>query len=142
MKYISLIVSLLLINTFGFPQNLEYERYRSDFDDFIKMYNKKYNDLDTYHSKYNTYLENRMLIETIEDDISKLDTYITELWHQFYSMDDGNRRDKFMRPKLDATLSKRRDREEQLKKETENAAKLMRDARLDGALPGWFRNLD
>lgn len=63
MKYISLIVSLLLINTFGFPQNFEHDKYRSDFNDFIKMYNKNYADLDTYHSKYNIYIENRMLID-------------------------------------------------------------------------------
>ena len=42
MKFIGLIISFLLINTFGFPRNFEYDKYKSDFNDFIKIYNKKY----------------------------------------------------------------------------------------------------
>ena len=63
MKNISLIVSLLLINTFGFPQNLENEKYTSDFNNFIKIYNKKYYDQETYHKKYKIYVKNRILID-------------------------------------------------------------------------------
>ena len=87
------------------------------------------------------YREHRQLIGELEGKIVELDQGIPELWHQFYVCDDANQRERKIKPLLESALMKRRDAEERLIDENKKAAELLREARLDGALPGWFRDI-
>ena len=87
------------------------------------------------------YREQRTLIGKIEAEIEELDTTLPILWRDFYAIDDVDQRDQVIKPKLGAALRQKRDKQEQLGKEEEMFMDILRQARLDGALPGWFRDL-
>ena len=90
----------------------------------------------------NTYRAQQKLIEELQNRIEELDAEIPRLWNQFYAWDDPAYRDSVIKPELDAKLKERERLAERLPREREKLDEIVRDARRDGAQPGWFRNLD
>ena len=82
------------------------------------------------------------LLASIEEQIAILDWEIPGLWRDFYAWDDPAYRDGVIKVKLDEFLARRERLEEQLKIEQEQLEKIRRDARKDGAQPGWFRGIE
>lgn len=89
-----------------------------------------------------TYEKQINLVASIEQQISNLDWEIPGLWRDFYARDDPAYRDGVIKVKLDEALARRDRLEEQLKVEREQIEKIRRDARKDGAQPGWFRGIE
>lgn len=87
------------------------------------------------------YLKQIETLEQIHKQIEVLDAQIPGLWSQFYAWDDPVYRDGVIKPKLDAALAMRQQLEEQLAQEEERLPEILDNARRDGALPGWFRDL-
>lgn len=87
------------------------------------------------------YLKQVETIEAIGEQINYLDEQIPGLWNQFYTWDDPAYRDGVIKPKLDAALAQRQQLEEQLADEEARLPEILEQARRDGALPGWFRDL-
>ena len=88
------------------------------------------------------YREQLKRIEEIRSRIAELDRQIPALWTQFYSWDDPAYRDGVIKPKLDQALAERDRLAKQLPEEEAKLGRIREEARRDGALPGWFRNLD
>lgn len=89
----------------------------------------------------NTYLGVKANLEAAEVELEYLDEEIPTLWNEFYSADDPNHRERTVRPQLDAAIA----RQKSLSLKTEalraNLTSVLVDARADGALPGWFRDI-
>ncbi len=81
-------------------------------------------------------------VEEIRKRIQELDREIPRLWTQFYSWDDPAYRDGVIKPKLDQALAERDRLGKRLPEEEAKLPQIKEAARRDGALPGWFRNLD
>jgi hypothetical protein len=89
-----------------------------------------------------TYQKQIELVASIEEQIGKLDWEIPGLWRDFYAWDDPAYRDGVIKPKLDEALVRRQRLEDQLTVEQEHLDTIRRDARKDGAQPGWFRGIE
>ena len=81
------------------------------------------------------------LIETIKNQIQKLDYEIPGLWRDFYAWDDPAYRDGVIKPNLDSALARRDGLETQLRESEEELLQIKSSAREDGAEPGWFREI-
>lgn len=81
------------------------------------------------------------LIESIKGEIEALDTEIPGLWNQFYAWDDPAYRDGVIKVRLDEALARREELARQLPEEEAKLPDILNEARRDGALPGWFRDL-
>jgi hypothetical protein len=80
-------------------------------------------------------------IAGLERQIAQLDNDIPGLWNDFYSRDDPMYRDGVIKPKLDQSLKRREQLEEELAREKPKLEQIKVDARRDGAEPGWLREL-
>lgn len=89
-----------------------------------------------------TYEKQLGLVASIEQQIATLDWEIPGLWRDFYAWDDPAYRDGVIKVKLDEALARRDRLEQQLKVEQEQLEKIGKDARKDGAQPGWFRGIE
>jgi hypothetical protein len=81
-------------------------------------------------------------IRALRRQIKQLDVEIPGLWNDFYSRDDPAYRDGVVKPKLDRTLNRREEIEQQLATEEPKLEQIKIEARKDGAEPGWFREMD
>ncbi len=88
-----------------------------------------------------TYQDQLQVIAVIEAEIAALDLEIPKLWSDFYAWDDPAYRDGVIKTSLDAAMARRDELRKQLTVEKEKPAKIIAEARRDGALPGWFRDL-
>lgn len=87
------------------------------------------------------YRDQLQLIADLEAEIAALDLEIPKLWNDFYAWDDPVYRDGVIKPRLDEALLKREELEKRLEEERPKPPKILDQARRDGALPGWFRDL-
>ena len=97
------------------------------------------------HRKYywqQKYVQQLSKIQALRRQIQQLDSEIPGLWNDFYSRDDPAYRDGVVKPKLDQTLNRREQLEEQLAQAEPVLEQIKIDARKDGAEPGWFRELN
>ncbi len=81
------------------------------------------------------------LIESIQQQIQRLDREIPGLWTDFYSRDDPAYRDGVIKPKLDEYMARRQSLEQQLTDARPRLSEIKSEARRDGAEPGWFRGI-
>jgi hypothetical protein len=81
------------------------------------------------------------LVNSLERQIEVLDEEIPGLWTDFYSRDDPAYRDGVIKPRLDDALARRQQLEQSLKRERDRLPEIEMQARRDGALPGWLRDL-
>ena len=81
------------------------------------------------------------LIESVKNQIQKLDSEIPGLWRDFYAWDDPAYRDGVIKPNLDSALARRDGLENQLREIEEELKQIKSSAREDGAEPGWFREI-
>lgn len=81
------------------------------------------------------------LVASIKGEIATLDQEIPGLWNQFYAWDDPAYRDGVIKVRLDEALSRREELAKQLPEEEAKLPEILNEARRDGALPGWFRDL-
>ena len=94
------------------------------------------------HFWRSTYKKQLELVASIEEQIANLDWEIPGLWRDFYAWDDPAYRDGVIKVKLDEALARRQRLEEQLKVEQARLEEIKKDARKDGAQPGWFRGIE
>jgi hypothetical protein len=87
------------------------------------------------------YAEQKEMIEAIKREIEALDQEIPGLWNQFYAWDDPAYRDGVIKVQLDQKLARRDELAKQLPEEEAKLPEILNDARRDGALPGWFRDI-
>lgn len=90
----------------------------------------------------NRFRAQKKAIADLERRIEQLDEEIPRLWNQFYAWDDPAYRDSVIKPELDRKLQERQELVQRLPKERAKLDEIFREARRDGAQPGWFRNLD
>jgi hypothetical protein len=88
------------------------------------------------------YVQQLSKIHALRRQINQLDGVIPGLWNDFYSRDDPAYRDGVVKPKLDQSLQRREELEQQLAREEPLLEQIKVDARRDGADPGWFRELN
>jgi hypothetical protein len=87
------------------------------------------------------YVQQLSMIQSLRRQIQQLDADIPGLWNDFFSRDDPAYRDGVVKPKLDQSLDRRKELEEQLAAAEPMLEQIKIDARKDGAEPGWFREL-
>ena len=87
------------------------------------------------------YAGQKEMIEAIKREIEALDSEIPGLWNQFYAWDDPAYRDGVIKVQLDQKLARREELAKQLPEEEAKLPEILNDARRDGALPGWFRDI-
>ena len=87
------------------------------------------------------YVEQQDLVQSMEQEIVRLDSEIPALWNQFYAWDDPAYRDGVIKPKLDEALANRERLEKDLAAARDKLPEILEQARRDGAQPGWFRDL-
>lgn len=87
------------------------------------------------------YTMQKRVIDALKGEIEALDTEIPGLWNQFYAWDDPAYRDGVIKVQLDEKLARRDQLAKQLPEEEAKLPEILNDARRDGALPGWFRDL-
>jgi hypothetical protein len=87
------------------------------------------------------YKAQKDVVEAIKAEIADLDTEIPGLWNQFYAWDDPAYRDGVIKVRLDEALARREELAKQLPEEEAKLPEILGEARRDGALPGWFRDL-
>ncbi len=81
------------------------------------------------------------LLESVKNQIQKLDYEIPGLWRDFYAWDDPAYRDGVIKPNLDSALARRDSLETQLREGEEELQQIKSSAREDGGEPGWFREI-
>ncbi len=91
-----------------------------------------------WRSRYSGQLK---AVEILTNRIAELDSEIPKLWTQFYAWDDPAYRDGVIKPNLDRALAESQQLKDRLPSEQAKLDQIREDARRDGALPGWFRNL-
>jgi len=89
----------------------------------------------------NAYIRQKQLVESIKRRIEELDREIPGLWRDFYAWDDPAYRDGVIKPKIDKKLKEQEELKKRLPQEEKALSQVLEDARRDGALPGWFRDL-
>ncbi len=89
----------------------------------------------------NTYIRQKQLVESIKKRIRELDREIPGLWRDFYAWDDPAYRDGVIKPKIDKKMKEQEELKKRLTVEEKHLPQILEDARRDGALPGWFRDL-
>jgi len=87
------------------------------------------------------YKQQLQLVDSIKRQIQVLDGEIPGLWRDFYAWDDPSYRDGVIKVKLDAALGRRDRLEAQLRDEEPRVEEIKKNARQDGAEPGWFRGI-
>jgi len=88
------------------------------------------------------YQRQKQLVEDMKRRIDELNAEIPQLWSQFYAWDDPAYRDGVIKPKIDAKLQQVEELKKRLPEEEKKLPEILEEARRDGALPGWFRDLD
>jgi hypothetical protein len=91
-----------------------------------------------WRSRYSGQLKS---VQIIENRLAELDSEIPKLWNQFYAWDDPAYRDGVIKPNLDRALAESQQLKDRLPSEKAKLDQILEDARRDGALPGWFRDL-
>ncbi|NOZ94055.1 MAG: hypothetical protein GXP47_04840 [Acidobacteria bacterium] len=89
----------------------------------------------------NAYIRQKQLVDSIKKRIDELNREIPGLWRDFYAWDDPAYRDGVIKPKIDKKLKEVEELKKRLPAEEKKLPKILEDARRDGALPGWFRDL-
>ncbi len=89
----------------------------------------------------NAYIRQKQLVDSIKKRIDELNREIPGLWRDFYAWDDPAYRDGVIKPKIDKKLKEVEELKKRLPVEEKKLPKILEDARRDGALPGWFRDL-
>jgi len=89
----------------------------------------------------NAYIRQKQLVESIKKRIDELNREIPGLWRDFYAWDDPAYRDGVIKPKIDKKMKEEQELQKRLPEEEKKLPKILEDARRDGALPGWFRDL-
>jgi len=87
------------------------------------------------------YSRQKQLVESIEKRIKELNSEIPALQADFYKWDDPAYRDGVIKPKIDQKMKELNELQKRLPVEKAKLPKILEDARRDGALPGWFRDL-
>jgi hypothetical protein len=87
------------------------------------------------------YAQQMSKIASIKRQIQQLDRDIPGLWNDFYARDDPAYRDGVIKPRLDESLKRREELEEQLAREEPKLGRIKDDARKEGVEPGWLREL-
>lgn len=90
----------------------------------------------------NRYQQQKQNVEAMRAEIDRLDSEIPGLWFDFYRWDDPVYRDTVIKPRLDESLVRRDDLAAQLPEQEALVPEILDQARKDGALPGWFRDLE
>jgi len=88
------------------------------------------------------YRDQQQHIDELQAEIADLNLEIPKLQNQFYSWDDPFYRDGVIKPQLDEAMARRQELQQQLPKAQTELKKILNDARRDGALPGWFREIE
>ncbi len=81
------------------------------------------------------------VIHDLESETSGLESEIAGLWKLFYACDDPDERDQRLRPRLKQRIARQRKLSVELEAARVDLQKLLAEARRNGALPGWFRDL-
>ncbi len=87
------------------------------------------------------YTMQKGVIDALKGEIDALDKEIPGLWNQFYAWDDPAYRDGVIKVQLDQKLAQRDELAKKLPEEEAKLPEILNDARRDGALPGWFRDI-
>ena len=87
------------------------------------------------------YQKGQQDLAEVESELSSLDEEIPRLWSVFYSTDDPAYRDQEIRPQLNAAISQREIAVTRIEEKRATLLRILGDARRDGALPGWFRDI-
>ena len=87
------------------------------------------------------YQDQKRVVEAIRGELARIDQEIPGLWSQYYAWDDPAYRDGVIKVRLDEALAKREDLARRLPEEEARLPEILNQARRDGALPGWFRDL-
>jgi len=91
-----------------------------------------------WRQKYRT---QSVLIAGLEEQIEKVDSTIATLWLDFYASDSAERREKILAPRLNGSIIDKQDLQTRLIEETREFVSIHRAARIDGAMAGWFRDI-
>ncbi len=83
--------------------------------------------------------KDRKAVEDGKARVAELTATSRKLENDFYAWDDGQYRDRVIKPSWDRTLSELEDAKRQLAEAEKNLADLPERARRAGALPGWIR---
>lgn len=83
--------------------------------------------------------KDRKAVEDGKARVAELTATARKLENDFYAWDDGQYRDRVIKPAWDRTLSELEDAKRQLADAEKNLADLPERARKAGALPGWIR---
>jgi hypothetical protein len=83
--------------------------------------------------------KDRKAVEDGKARVAELTATAKKLENDFYAWDDGQYRDRVIKPAWDRTLSELEDARRQLADAEKNLADLPERARKAGALPGWIR---
>jgi hypothetical protein len=81
----------------------------------------------------------RKAVSDAKARVSELSATAKKLENDFYAWDDGQYRDRVIKPSWDRTLSDLEDAKRQLAEAEKNLANLPERARKAGAFPGWIR---
>jgi hypothetical protein len=89
----------------------------------------------------NQYLKGQQDLAKAESDLTLIDEEIPRLWNVFYSTDDPAYRDREIKPRLNAVINQRETAVTRIDGARTALLQILGDAKRDGALPGWFRDI-
>ncbi len=81
------------------------------------------------------------VVRDLESETSALESEIAGLWKLFYACDEPDERVQRLGPRLKQRIGRQRELSVELEDARVDLQKLLADARRNGALPGWFRDL-
>ncbi len=87
------------------------------------------------------YFAARQELINLEAEQQRLAADVARLEREFYSRDDPYQRDNVIKPAWDEAVSKLRDVQQRLEGARSAPETISNEARRDGALPGWFREI-
>ena len=80
-------------------------------------------------------------IRKLKEEAVRLEPEIAELWQLFYRCDEPSERDDEIRPRLIHDIKALADIRQGINTAQSDLDKVLEEARKNGALPGWFRDL-
>ncbi len=80
-------------------------------------------------------------IRVLDSETSGLESEIVALWELFYACDVPDEREERIRPRLKQRIGRQLELSIELKAAKIDLQEILADARRNGALPGWFRDL-
>ena len=80
-------------------------------------------------------------IRILDSETSALESEIVTLWELFYACDVPDEREEGIRPRLKQRIGRQLELSIELTAAKVDLQEILADARRNGALPGWFRDL-